>query len=75
MATMLEKCNTKKQCYVKYFLWPKGLNAKYIHKEMLLPAYGGKCLSRKNVHNWVDKCGNRFADDEEVETEVRKWLR
>jgi hypothetical protein len=32
-------------------------------------------LSRKAVHNWVQKRGKRFADDEEVETEVRKWLR
>jgi hypothetical protein len=32
----------------------------------MLPAYGGKCLSRKAVHNWVN---------DEVETEVRKWLR
>jgi hypothetical protein len=23
----------------------------------------------------IEKCGNRFADDEEVETEMRKWLR
>jgi hypothetical protein len=30
---------------------------------------------RKAVHNWVEKCGKLFADDEEVETEVRKWLR
>jgi hypothetical protein len=29
-------------------------------------------LSRKAVHNWVEK---RFADDEEVETEARMWLR
>jgi hypothetical protein len=34
--------------------------------------YGGKCLSRKGVHNW-DK--NRFADDVEVEAEMLKWLR
>jgi hypothetical protein len=27
-------------------------NAKDIHKEVL-PVYGGKCLSRKAVHNWV----------------------
>jgi hypothetical protein len=32
----------------------------------MLPVYGGKCLSRKVFHNWVDG---------EVETEVRKWLR
>jgi hypothetical protein len=32
-------------------------------------------MSRKAVHNWVGNRGRRFADDEEVETEVRKWLR
>jgi hypothetical protein len=52
-------------------LWAKGPNAKDIHKETF-PAYGGKCLSRKAVH---PLSGKRFADDEEVETEVRKWLR
>jgi hypothetical protein len=55
-------------------LWAKGLNAKDIHKEMF-PVYGGKCLSRKEVHTWVGKRGKRFADEEEVENEVRKWLR
>jgi hypothetical protein len=53
------------------YLWAKGLNAKDIHKEMS-HVYGGKCLSRKVVHNWVKKHGKRFADKEEVETEVRK---
>jgi hypothetical protein len=38
------------------------------------PAYGGKCLSCKALHNWVEKREKRFAD-EKVETEVRKWLR
>jgi hypothetical protein len=56
------------------FLWAKGLNAKDIHKEMF-PVYGGKCLSCKAVHNWVGKRGRRFGNDEEVEMEVRKWLR
>jgi hypothetical protein len=41
----------------------------------MFPVYGGKCLSRKAVHNWCEKRGKRFADDEEVEMEVRKWLR
>jgi hypothetical protein len=41
----------------------------------MCPVYGGKCLTRKAVHNLVHKRGKRFADDEEVETEVRKWLR
>jgi hypothetical protein len=45
-----------------------------IHKEIFL-VYGGKCLSHKTVHGWIEKCGTHFADDEEVETEVRTWLR
>jgi hypothetical protein len=36
------------------FLWAKGLNAKDIHKEMF-SVCGGKCLSRKAVHNWIEK--------------------
>jgi hypothetical protein len=32
-------------------------------------------LSRKEVQNRVEKPGILFADDEEVKTEVRKWLR
>jgi hypothetical protein len=55
-------------------LYPEGLNAKHIHNE-LFPACGGKCLSSKAVHNGVKKRGKRFADGEEVETEVWKWLR
>jgi hypothetical protein len=38
--------------------------------------YGGKCLSHKAFHNWVEKLPpwwQIFADDEEFETEVRKW--
>jgi hypothetical protein len=41
----------------------------------VFPFYGGKCLSREAFHTWVEKHGKYFADDEEVETEVRKWLR
>jgi hypothetical protein len=53
MATVLEDYTTEKQCsVVRSFLWAKGLNTKDIHKEMF-PVYGGKCLSRKAVHNWV----------------------
>jgi hypothetical protein len=46
-------------------LWVKGLNAEDIHKEMF-PVYGGKCLSGKAVHNWVEKFSqgrSKFADD------------
>jgi transposase len=47
------------------FLGTKGLNAKDIHKE-IFPVYVGKCLSRKAVHNWVEKFSQRrskVADD------------
>jgi hypothetical protein len=56
------------------FLLAKGLNTNDIHKQMFL-VYGGKCLSCKAVHNWFEKRGKYLADGEEVETEVRKWLR
>jgi hypothetical protein len=66
-------CSTEEQRSVVRFLWAKGLNGKDIHKEMF-SIYGGKCLSRKVFQNWVEERGKRFADDEEVETEARKWL-
>jgi hypothetical protein len=56
------------------FFGQKKLNAKDIHKE-IFPVYGMKYLSRKAVHNWVEKRGKCFADDEEVEAKVPKWLR
>jgi hypothetical protein len=74
METVLEVCTAEQQRSVVLFLWAKELNAKDVHKDMF-PVYGGKCLSRKAVHNWVEKRDKRFADDEEVETEVRNWLR
>jgi hypothetical protein len=48
-----------------FFFWAKGLNVKDIHKEMFT-VYGGKCLSHKAVHNWVDKVSegcSKVADD------------
>jgi hypothetical protein len=51
------------------YLWAKGLNAKNIHKDMF-PDYGVTCLSCKAVRNWVKKRGKRFADDDEIGTEV-----
>jgi hypothetical protein len=73
MATVLEVCTTKEHHSVVCFLWAKGLGAKDIHKEMFSVCCG-KCLMHKAVHNWVEKHGTHFAD-EEVESEMRKWLR
>jgi hypothetical protein len=47
------------------FLWVEGLNAKNMHKEMF-PVYGGKCLSHKAVHSWVEILSpgrSKVADD------------
>jgi hypothetical protein len=74
MAIVLEECTTEEQRSLVRCLSAKGHNAKVIHKE-IFPVYGGKCLSRKAVHNWVEKFSEgrlKVADDE---TEVRKWLR
>jgi hypothetical protein len=54
MATVLEECTSEEQRFVGIFLWAKGLNTKDIRKDMF-HVYGGKCLSRKAVHNWVEK--------------------
>jgi hypothetical protein len=40
----------------------------------MFPVYGGKCLSRNAVHSWVKKRGKCFTV-EQIETEMRKWLR
>jgi hypothetical protein len=69
MATVLEGCTTEEQSSVVFFSGgggvAKGLNVKDIHKEMF-SIYGGKCLSRKAVHNWVEKFSQgrpKVADD------------
>jgi hypothetical protein len=71
---VLEGYTTEEQRFVLRLLWGKELSAKNIHKEMF-PVCCWECFSRKAVHSWVEKSGKRFADDEEVETEMRKWLR
>jgi hypothetical protein len=74
MVTVFEECTTEEQHSVVRFLLAKGPNANDIHKEMF-PVYGKKCdfhmFGPLKKHLGV----KYFADDEEVETEVRKWLR
>jgi hypothetical protein len=70
----LKECATEEQRSVMLFLWSKGLNEKDFYEE-IFSVYGGKCLSHKAVHNWVERHGKRFADDKKVETNVRNWLR
>jgi hypothetical protein len=65
MTTVLEECRTEEQrCVVGFFVCER-LNAKDIHIEMF-PVSGGKCLSRKAVHNWDEKFSqgrSKVADD------------
>jgi hypothetical protein len=66
MVTMIAECS------VVRFLWAKRLNAKEIHIDMF-PVYGGKCLSRKAVHNRVKKLSqgrSKVADDARPGAEV-----
>jgi hypothetical protein len=74
MATPLESYTTEEQGSIVRLLWGKGLSAKDIYKEMFLIC-GGKCLSRKAVHNWVEKFSQGRSKVVDDETEVRKWLR
>jgi hypothetical protein len=72
MATVLSEYTTEEQRSVVRFLWAKALNTKDIHKEMF-PVYGLKCLSRKAVHNWVEKFSqgcSKVADDGRPGAEV-----
>jgi hypothetical protein len=70
MTTVLEQYTTEEQRSVVRILRTKGLNAKDIHKKMF-PVYGGKCLSRKAVHNWVKRLKRRC---EVAETTVKRFL-
>jgi hypothetical protein len=54
------------------FLWAKGIDANNIHKDMF-PVYGGKYLSRKEIHNLVEKFSQgclKVADDARLGAEV-----
>jgi hypothetical protein len=70
MATVFEQCITEEQHCVVLLLRAKGLNAKDVNKEMF-PVYGGKSVAQ--IGSQLG--GKRFADVEDVETEVRKWPR
>jgi hypothetical protein len=64
MATVLEEYNTEDRgSILLFFLWEKGLNA----KKYFLFTVGSVCRVKRFTTGWKS-----FADDEEVETEVRK---
>jgi hypothetical protein len=74
MATATNGCTTEKHSSVVRSYGQQDSMQRLFMNEMF-PVYGGKYMSRKAVHSWVQKRGKRFADDEDVETEWRKRLR
>jgi hypothetical protein len=72
MATVLEKYNIEEHHSILRSLWELGLIAKDIPKE-LFPVYGGKCLSRKVVRDWIEQFSqerSKIADDARPGAEV-----
>jgi hypothetical protein len=70
MATVFTVCTTEKQRSLLLSLFSKDSMQKIFIKKCFF-VYGGNCLLRKAVPPW----GKRFSNDEDVEPEVRKWLR
>jgi hypothetical protein len=65
MATVLELYYRRAE-FRCTFLRAKGLNVKKNIHEEVFPVYGGKCLSRKAVRNWIKKFSHgrsKVADD------------
>jgi hypothetical protein len=68
---MLEECNTEEQgSVVHFFCVQKDSLQRIFIKKCFLFTVGSVCRVK---HSQLSS--KRFADDEEVETEVRKWLR
>jgi hypothetical protein len=68
--TVLEVCTTEEQHSVVRFLWAKDSMQRMFMKKCFLFTVGSVCRVKR-----FSLSGKRFADDEEVKTEVRKWLR
>jgi hypothetical protein len=68
MTTVLEECTTEEQRYVvRFFYGQKDSMQMIFVRWEVVAASSGSQLGRETYRN--------FADDERVETEVRKWLR
>jgi hypothetical protein len=70
MATALVECITEEQGSIVLFLRIERFNSKELHKKCFRFMLGS-VYHIKRFH----LSDRSFADDEEVETEVRKWLR
>jgi hypothetical protein len=71
MATVLDECTPEEQrSVVRFFLWQKGPMQRIFIKKCFLFTVGSVCRVKRFTAG-----GKLFADDEEVETELQKWLR
>jgi hypothetical protein len=71
MATVLEEYTTEEHSYiVRFFCGQKDSMQKIFIKKGFLFTVGSVCSVKR-----FSLGGKHFADDEEVDTEVRKWLR
>jgi hypothetical protein len=71
MATVLEECITEEQrSVVLFFSAQKDSMKRILIKKCVLFTVGSVYREKR-----FSLGGKRFADDEEFETEVRKWLR
>jgi hypothetical protein len=70
MATVLEGCTTEEQRSPVRFCGKQHSMQKLFIKKIFLFNVGSVCRVKRFSFD-----GKRFADDEDVETEVRKWLR
>jgi hypothetical protein len=73
MVTVLWVCNTEKQRSVVFFVKKKTTQRIFIKKYFLFTAR--TVLSRKAVHNGVEKFSQGRSEVADDETELRKWLR
>jgi hypothetical protein len=71
MVKVLEDCTTEEQPSAVHFQWKKkDLMQNIFIKKCFLFKYGSVCRAK------VSQLGGKlFSDDEEVQTEVRNWLR
>jgi hypothetical protein len=77
MATVLEEYSTEEQCSAVQFLWAKDsmqrilIKKRFLFKEKSVCRVKRFATGSRNCH----LIGKHFGVDEEIETELRKWLR
>jgi hypothetical protein len=75
MATVIEECISEEHSSIVRFLWEKLPTAKDYHKNNRFLFTVRSIYRGISVDKWGEKRGKGFADDEEFEMEMGKWLR